>query len=288
MSKKSILGTGLTELLSSVQGLDGNNAKPGAELKQLSIDLLKPGKFQPRMDIKPESLHELAETIKAQGIIQPLVVRPLTEGYYEIIAGERRWRAAQLVGLVKVPVVVRKLKDQEAMAFSLIENIQREDLNVIDTAAGLQRLVSELQLTHEQVAKLIGKSRTLVTNLLRILSLPLEVKRLIENNQLEMGHARALLGLKSIDQMALAKKVVKNSLSVRVTEQLAKRLKAGSATLKDKNKLVFKNELNHLQRQLSDRLAASVELRATKKGKGKIIIHYNNLDELDGILSHIK
>ncbi len=284
MVKKSSLGTGLSELLSDIKTINTNTENSKTALKHLAIDLLKPGRYQPRRAMNKESLAELADSIRAQGIIQPLIVRPLTGGNYEIIAGERRWRAAQLVNLHEVPVVIREIHDKQVIALSLIENIQREDLNAIDTALSLQRLIAEFDMTHENAAVAIGKSRTVVTNLLRLLTLSEEIKNMIQQGLLEMGHARALLTLDLVKQMTAAKIIVTKNLSVRASEALVKQLQKPPTVTQS---LVDPNT-KQLQKRLSDTLAAAVNIQHTKKGKGKIVIKYNSLDELDGILRHIK
>jgi len=285
MAKKSSLGVGLKELLSDVKTpASSSNVKSSSALRTLAVDLLKPGKYQPRQDMAKEALAELADSIRSQGVIQPIVVRPDGCGNYEIIAGERRWRAAQLANLHEVPVVIKEISDKNVIAISLIENIQREDLNAIDTALGIQRLVDEFNMTHEIAAKAIGKSRTAVTNLLRLLSLSKEIKNMVQQNLLEMGHARALLALEVAKQLVAARIIVAKKLSVRASEELIKQLQNPRAT---KQTFVDTNT-KQLQKELSSKLAAAVTINHTKKGKGKIIIKYNNLDELDGILKHIK
>ncbi|MDR1057558.1 MAG: ParB/RepB/Spo0J family partition protein [Coxiellaceae bacterium] len=281
MSKKSSLGIGLGELLSNIKTI---NIESKTALKQSPIDLLKPGKYQPRQDMSKEALTELADSIRTQGIIQPLIVRPISDGNYEIIAGERRWRAAQLANLHEVPVVIREIPDKQAIAISLIENIQREDLNAIDTAIGIERLIKEFSMTHENAASAIGKSRTMVTNLLRLLSLPEEIKIMVQHSLLEMGHARALLTLDLTKQLTAAKIIIAKKLSVRASELLVKQLQKPGITIKKD----LDNNIKHLQKQLADTFAAQVNIHHTKKGRGKIIIKYNNLDELDGILKHIR
>ncbi len=285
MSKKSSLGIGLSELLSSVKTVNEVVTSKSSELRSLAIDLLKPGKYQPRRDIDQDTLNELADSIRTQGIIQPLIVRPVGSGKYEIIAGERRWRAAQLANLHEVPVVIRDMADRQVVAVSLIENIQREDLNVIDTAISLQRLIDEFEMTHENAALAIGKSRTSVTNLLRLLSLPEEIKKMVKENLLEMGHARAILTLNSNQQLFAAKIIIDKKLSVRGCENLVKQLQKPPKTIKSSS---IDPNIKGLQRDLAHKLAAQVTFFHTKKGKGKIVIKYNNLDELDGILKHIK
>jgi len=283
MSKKSSLGVGLSELLSDIKTINTITENNKTALKNLAIDLLKPGRYQPRRNMNKEALDELADSIRAQGIIQPLIVRPLTEGNYEIIAGERRWRAAQLANLHEVPVVIREIQDEQVIALSLIENIQREDLNAIDAAMSLQRLISEFSMTHENAALAIGKTRTVVTNLLRLLSLSEEIKNMVQQGLLEMGHARALLALDLAKQLLAAKIIVAKKLSVRASEALVKQLQLPRIIAKS----AIDPNTKQLQKQLADKLAAAVNIYHTKKGMGKIVIKYNNLDELDGILKHI-
>jgi ParB family chromosome partitioning protein len=255
-------------------------------LKELPVDLIQRGKYQPRKDIDPESLQELADSIKVQGVMQPIVVRPISDRKYEIIAGERRWRATQLAGLDSIPAMVRDVSDEAAIAMALIENIQREDLNPIEEAASLQRLQQEFELTQQEVATAVGKSRSTVANLLRLMSLQEDVRRLVEHGDLEMGHARALLGLEGNDQSQAARSVVGKGLSVRQTEALVR----NTLARKDQpapDKSIDPN-IRHLQDDLSERLGARVQIQHSAKGKGKLVLAYNSLDELDGILSHIK
>ena len=257
-----------------------------ARTNTLPIDVLQPGRYQPRLDIAPEALSELANSISMQGIIQPIIVRPVGDKQYEIIAGERRWRAAQLVGLEDVPVVIKHIDDETASAMALIENVQREDLNPIEEAIAYHRLTDEFALTHQQVADLVGKSRVAISNLLRLLNLNTEVKTFLENGDLEMGHARALLGLVGHTQTEAAREVVAKSLSVRETENLIRRLQKG--TIQKKSKVVVDPDTRHLQQNLSEKLGAKVQIQHSAKGKGKLVISYSSLDELDGILAHIK
>lgn len=261
----------------------------GASLNALPLDLIQRGRFQPRRDFNPESLQELADSIAAQGVVQPIVVRPVDNERYEIIAGERRWRAAQQAGLSEIPVVVRDVPDKTAMAMGLIENIQRDDLNPLEEASALHRLLNEFELTHQQIAQAVGKSRTTVTNLLRLLDLNDDVKRFIEEHRLEMGHARALLGLKDLAQSNAARKVVSQGLSVRETEKLVRRLQ-GEEPAAGKAKDGGREDPNvrSLENNLTDKLGAMVKIQQSAKGKGKLVISYNNLDELEGILGHIK
>lgn len=281
---------GLNELLSSIKETSKakkDQAEGGvAVLRKLSIALLKPGKYQPRQAINQETLAELAESIKAQGVLQPILARPIADGNYEIVAGERRWRAAQLAGLDTVPVIVHDLSNQQVVAVALIENIQREDLNAIDAAVGLQRLIDEFGMTHKDVAEAVGKSRATVTNLLRLLGLADAVKRMLQDGSLEMGHARALISLTPPLQVKVAREIAIKGLSVRATEKLVQNLQqnSGKKTLskpKDPN-------IVHLQTKLQNKLGANVKIEHAEKGKGRLVIYYNSLDELDGILGHIK
>lgn len=285
MSKRRGLNSGLSELLSDLKisnigSLNSNEQK--FLLRNLPVDMLKPGKYQPRRGMSQEALVELAESIRKQGVIQPVIVRAISASNYEIIAGERRWRAAQLANLHEVPVVIRDISDEQAIAISLIENIQREDLNAIDTAMSLQRLIKEFKMTHESAAGVVGKSRATVTNLLRLLELPEEIKNMIERSELEMGHARALLPLSLAKQLAIAKTIVAKGLSARATESLVRQSQQDRQVTK---RSVDANTVK-LQKKLSERLAALVNIQHNKSGKGKIIIEYNSLDELDGILEH--
>ena len=255
-------------------------------LNKLPIEVLQPGRYQPRLEMAPETLSELANSISTQGVIQPLIVRPVGDKKYEIIAGERRWRAAQLAGLDTVPVVVRDINDETASAMALIENVQREDLNPMEEAIAYHRLTDEFALTHQQVADLVGKSRVAISNLLRLLNLNTEVKTFLENGDLEMGHARALLGLVGHTQTEAAREVVAKSLSARETEKLIRCLQKGQQT---KSSLpVVDADTRHLQQTLSEKLGAKVHIQHGAKGKGKLTINYSSLEELDGILAHIK
>lgn len=294
VTKKRGLGRGLDALLGGLrdegdpEAVEAEDA-PRAALLSLPLELIRRGRYQPRKDFDGERLQELADSIAAQGIIQPIVVRAVEEGHYEIIAGERRWRAAQIAGLSEIPVVVKEASEQDAMAIGLIENIQRDDLNPLEEAGALQRLLGEFGLTHQQVAQAVGKSRVTITNLLRLLELTPEVKGLVEAGTLEMGHARALLGLKGIDQMEAAKQVVARGLSVRETERLVRRIQQredGGAPRPPS--LRQDPDVRRLQDDLSERLGARVEIQPSGKGGGRLLISYSSLDELDGILAHIK
>ena len=288
-AKKRGLGRGLDALLGGVQAVapTPQGASPEGDLRHLPVDLVQRGKYQPRVDMHPESLEDLANSIKAQGVVQPIVVKPTGTGSYEIIAGERRWRAAQLAGLQEIPAVVRDVSDQAAMAMALIENIQRENLNPMEEANALQRLIKEFQLTHQEVAEAVGRSRAAVSNLLRLLELNDDVKQLLEQRRLEMGHARALLALKDAAQSAAARTVAEKGLSVRETEALVKRWQQNQPAHKPAA-AGLDPDVRRLQDELSEKLGAAVQFQHTAKGKGKLIINYNSLDELEGILAHIK
>ncbi len=256
-------------------------------LRDIPVDLLQRGKYQPRENFDQELLEELASSIRAQGVIQPIVVRPVEGERYEIVAGERRWRAAQLAGLQEIPAVVREVDDQATMAMALIENLQRENLNPIEEAAALQRLIEEFGLTQQQAADAVGRSRTSVTNLLRLLNLNAEVGLMVERGKIEMGHARALLGLQGKQQVDAAKQVLLLGLSVRETEKLVRKLQQPAST----GKRVVEEldpDIKRLQNDLSEKLGATVSVQQGARGKGKLVIRYNSLDELDGILEHIR
>ncbi len=256
-----------------------------SELRKLPIEFLQPGQYQPRKIMTDEALEELAESIKAQGIIQPIVVRAVGTQKYEIIAGERRWRASQLAKLAEVPVLIKDVPDEAAIAMALIENIQREDLNAIEEATALQRLMSEFGLTHQQTADAVGKSRTTVTNLLRLLQLSDPCKTMLERGDIEMGHARSLLALDKQQQSDIARHVVAKGLTVRETEKLVRKtlnpIKVNNP-VKDEDPHISK-----LEQQISDKFGAPVNIQHSSRGKGKLVFTYNNLDELDGILSHL-
>ena len=284
MVKKPGLGRGLDVLLSSAR--EAATRPDETLLKKLPVEKIKPGAYQPRMYFDPEALQELADSIKAQGMVQPVVVRRLSDGSYELIAGERRWRAAQLAEMHEVPAVVREIPDQAAAAMSLIENIQREDLNALEEANGLRRLIDEFGLTHQQTAEAVGRSRAAVTNLLRLLELTPEVRAMLEAGKLSMGHARALLALSKEDvQIKAAQKVVARHMSVRETERLVKNLLEGEPK---KAPAPPSPDVERLERKLADQLGAKVAIRYNQRGKGRMVIEYNSLDELDGILNHIQ
>jgi len=288
-AKKRGLGRGLDALLGGDDKESAVDAGSAEGLSSLPVDLIQRGRFQPRRSFDPDSLQELADSIAAQGVVQPIVVRPIEGGRYEIIAGERRWRATQQAGLSDIPVVIRDVPDQTAMAMGLIENIQRDDLNPLEEASALYRLLNEFELTHQQIAKAVGKSRTTVTNLVRLLDLNEDVKRLVEERQLEMGHARALLGLKDEAQSEAARKVVAQGLSVRETEKLVRRMQGGlPGAAKAKSDAKVDPNVARLEIDLSEKLGARVNLQQGSGGKGKLVISYNSLDELEGILAHIQ
>ena len=264
---------------------------PGDRLQSLSVDVLQRGEYQPRQDMRKEALEELAESISAQGVIQPIVVRPLKgtdKGRYEIIAGERRWLAAKIAELEEIPVIVRDIPDSAAVAVALIENIQREDLNPLEEAVALKRLIDEFEITHQKAADAVGKSRAAVSNLLRLLDLSVEVRELVRDRELDMGHARALLGLTDkFKQAQVARKVADQGLSVRETEALVRKMLNGDSAPAKKSKRLDP-DTQRLQDDLCVKLGAKVNLQHGNKGKGKLVITYNSLDELDGILGHIK
>jgi ParB family transcriptional regulator, chromosome partitioning protein len=306
IGKKPTLGRGLADLLGQNSARPAPAAGPGApasspaqppgeELAKLPLDLLQRGRYQPRVDMRQESLEELANSIRAQGVIQPIVVRPVgTPGLaesqrYEIIAGERRWRAAQIAGLGEIPAVIRRVPDETAIAVALIENIQRENLNALEEARALDRLIREFQVTHQEAADAIGRSRAAVSNLLRLLELAPEVCDLLEKRELEMGHARALLGLSNKrQQVEVAVLVAKKSISVRETEALVRRMLQPAAARGDGDGTARDANVQRLEQDLADKLGAKVAIQHAPSGKGKLVVSYNSLDELDGILAHIQ
>jgi ParB family chromosome partitioning protein len=287
-TRKRGLGRGLDALLGVHVDQDLSRAAADGALKRLPIDLVQRGRYQPRADVKPETLQELAESIKVRGVMQPILVRPVGDGRrFEIIAGERRWRASQIAGIDEIPALVCEVSDDVAVSMALIENIQREDLNPLEEAGALHRLVTEFGLTHQQVATSIGRSRAAVSNMLRLLELEPSVKQLLETGQLEMGHARALLALGRESQREAAQQVVGRGLSVRETERLCQRLAKGSAARAHSRPQGDVN-VSRLEEELSHKLGAAVQLRHGARGKGVLSIRYNSLEELDGILAHIK
>lgn len=286
--KKRGLGRGLDALLAgnTVTGIEEQAAStPQSELQQLPLDVIQRGKYQPRRDMDPQSLEELAQSIRAQGVMQPIVVRPIAAGRYEIIAGERRWRASQQAGLDKIPALVRVIADEAAIALALIENIQREDLNPIEEAVALQRLQQEFELTQQQVADAVGKSRVAVANLLRLINLPEDVKVMLSHGDLEMGHARALLGLPSERQVEGARHIVARGLSVRQTEALVRQWLA-DAGKKPKQK-IEDPDIKRLEEKISERLGSAVSIKHNQKGRGELVIKYSSLNELQGVLKRI-
>lgn len=303
-AKKKGLGRGLDALLGGAREADeqrsGSEQAParaealtgpmvGEPVRELSLDQIQRGRYQPRRDFDEERMRELADSIAAQGVIQPIVVRPLEAGLYEIVAGERRWRASQQAGLDRIPVVVREVTEQAALAIALIENIQRDDLNPLEEAGALRRLLEEFGLSHLQVAEAVGKSRSTVTNLLRLLELEDSVKVFLDEGRLEMGHARALLGLRGEQQAEAARQVVTHGLSVRDTERLIRRLQAdGDGDAGQRSAPAPDPNIVRLQDDLAERLGARVAIQHGSKGTGRLVIKYNSLDELDGILAHIR
>lgn len=278
MAKLKGLGRGLDALLSG--NADGADAS-GDRLQNLETASLQPGKYQPRSNMDQAALANLAESIKAQGIMQPILVRAIGVDRYEIIAGERRWRAAQLAGLDEVPVIIREVTDDAALAISLIENIQREDLNPLEEAMGIQRLINEFGMTHQTAAEALGSSRSAVTNLLRLLNLAGPVQDMMMQGKIDMGHGRALLALETVQQIQIANRVVLKGLSVRETEKIIQQLN-NPQTRKPRK---IDRDVLALQESVSERLGAQVTIKSGKNGRGNIIIHYSNLDQLDDILS---
>ena len=295
MTPKKRLGRGLDALLSkpvSETASDKGEAD-GDVLRQIPVELLQRGQYQPRVDMRQDTLEDLAKSIKVQGVVQPIVARPIgREGgtqRYEIVAGERRWRAAQLAGLAEIPTVVRDVPDESAIAMALIENIQRENLNPLEEARALDRLIREFDLTHAEAAEAVGRSRAAVSNLLRLQELSDKVKPLLEDRKLEMGHARALLAISNpTQQYDAARQVVKKGMSVRETERLVRRMLDAGSKKPAKKPAAVDGDIRRLEIQISEKLGAKVRVDHSKKGSGKVVINYNSLDELDGILKHIK
>lgn len=295
MSKKrldkgldALLGNSLSDLIADDENIvldTYNEPELAGSLRNLPIDLIDRGTYQPRREFAPEQLEELAESIRQQGVIQPIFVRPTMTGRYELIAGERRWRASQLAGLSEIPAMVKDVDDRNAAALSLIENMQREDLNPIEEALGLQRLADEFGLNHQQIADAVGKSRTGVSNMLRLLGLNADVKQLLQQGELEMGHARALLPLDGKQQVTAARRVIAQGLSVRETEKLVRQLLSPAQSSKEPRASVDPDILR-LQDQLSEQLGAKVQIQHQPNGKGRLSIDYHSLEELDGILEH--
>jgi ParB family chromosome partitioning protein len=290
MAKKKALGRNLNALLGKTRSV-AEKVDPQGEasaLRDLPLDSIQPGRYQPRSAMDPDKLEELAESIRAQGLVQPIVVRPLAKpGTYELIAGERRWRATRMVGKTTIPAIVRDVPDESTLALALIENIQRENLNPLEEAVALKRLIEEFDLTHGQAAESVGRSRVSVSNLLRLLELAPEVRELVDQRKIDMGHARALLGLDRADQLRAASQVVNLELSVRQTEVLVRRLREG---VPDKKKIATRKspDVERLEQELTETLCAPVSLRHQASGKGQMTIRYTTLDELDGILERLR
>ena len=297
-AKRRSLGKGLDALLSggnaatNAATVETSSAGPvktpesagSGDTRSIPVEHIERGRYQPRRDFDPEALQELADSIRAQGLIQPIVLRPLADQRYEIIAGERRWRAAQLAGLSEIASLVRDVDDEAAMAMALIENIQREDLNPVEEAAALQRLQQEFGLTQQEVADAVGKSRSTVANLLRLMALEADVRRLLEHGDIDMGHARCLLALSGNEQVAAARQVVARELSVRQTEALVRRLQAESRNTEPAQ---IDPDIRRLQDELAQKIGAPVQIQHNASGKGRLVLSYASLDELDGILAHI-
>lgn len=283
--KKRGLGRGLDALLADVNQQE--KASLDDSLQHFPLDMLQPGKYQPRIDMSQESLEELADSIRAQGLVQPIVVRPVSEDKYEIVAGERRWRASRIAGLVEVPVIVRDVSDRSAIAMALIENIQRENLNPMEEANALFRLREEFELTHQQAAEAVGKSRTAVTNLLRLRNLNDDVKRLVENCDLEMGHARALLALEGDIQSDVASQIVEKGLSVREAEQLIRRLQTPKKPAQQQSQSDLE-EIHQIEQNINQKLDSTCSIKHNASGKGRLVISYRNVEELKKLIKRIK
>lgn len=275
------LGRGLDALLG------GGASKTNETLRELNVSQLKPGKYQPRSRMDEASLAELAASIKSQGVMQPILVRELPNSSYEIIAGERRWRAAQLAGLKQVPVLVRVVPDNAALAMALIENIQRENLNPLEEAVGIQRLIDEFQMTHQEAAEAVGRSRSAASNLLRLLKLPVEVQGMLMENKLDMGHARALLSLEPAQQILLGNKIAMEGLSVREAEALVQKQAPSPASATAEKHKAVDRDTARLQEEVGEKIGARVEIRAGKKGRGKLIIEYGSNDHLEELLARL-
>ncbi len=284
-TKRPSLGKNFDVLLGQIQTIQAvSQGKVAEDLKRLPIEYLSRGQYQPRKHFSSESLQELANSIRSQGIIQPIVVRSIASNRYEIIAGERRWRAAQLAGLQEVPVIVRSISDEAALAIALIENIQRENLNPIDEAAALYRMQQEFSLTHEKIAEMVGKSRATVTNLIRLLQLDPDVKRWVEEQKISLGHAKVLLALEGKKQLQAAEAILSENLSVREAERLISQLQKQSQT---KRKKTFSPDVKRLEEQLALKLGAKVAIQHNAEGRGKLVISYYSFDELEGILERL-
>lgn len=291
MVKRKGLGRGLDALLGMGEDenlAEGSDTVQRGALKELPVEFMCRGKYQPRRDMHPEALEDLANSIRAQGVMQPIVVRPTGIDSYEIIAGERRWRAAQQAGLDTIPALIRDVTDESAVAMALIENIQREDLNAIEESQALVRLQQEFGLTQQQVAEAVGKSRSTVTNLMRLMTLEQDVQKFLEHGDLEMGHARALLGLEGGAQIETARTIVAKGMTVRQTEALVRRVLQQEQRHENEPAKKIDPDTKRLQDDLSDQVGVPVLIQHNAKGKGKLVLKYNSLDELDGILKHIK
>lgn len=289
--KKKPLGRNLDALLGKTRAAAEKESPQGelTGLKDLPLDAIEPGRYQPRSAMDPDRLQELADSIKEQGLVQPIVVRPLARpGRYELIAGERRWRACRMAGMDTIPALVREIADEATLALALIENIQREDLNPLEEANALRRLIDEFELTHEQAARSVGRSRASVTNLLRLMELAPEVREMVDRKQLDMGHARALLTLERPDQIRAARQVVDQDLSVRQTEALVRRLREGGETPKKQKPAPKSADIQRLEQELTETLCAPVSVRHSASGKGQVTIRYTSLDELDGLLERFR
>ena len=298
MTSKKKLGRGLDALLggnrpnnpttlADLPALAPRREDKDGDLRHIPIELIQRGKYQPRTDMHEEALQNLAASIKAQGVMQPIVLRPISATHYEIIAGERRWRATQIAGLDTIPAIIKPVSDESAIAMALIENIQRENLNPIEEAMALKRLAEEFELTQQEVADAVGRSRASVTNLMRLISLNPDVRLMLEHGDLEMGHARALLSLSALQQSEAAQIVVGKGLSVRQTESLSRTMLSESGKSK-KPAVVSDPDIRKLEESLSEKLGANVQIQHGDKGAGKLTLKYNSLDELEGILAHIK
>jgi len=272
------LGRGLDALL-------GGDEPPRESLRTLELSKIRPGRYQPRTRMDEQSLEELAQSIRSQGILQPLLVRPVERERYELIAGERRWRAAQIAGLTEAPAVVREVPDGSALAMALIENIQREDLNPIEEAAGVQRLIDEFRMTHEQAADAVGRSRSATSNLLRLLKLAKPVQEMLLAGKLEMGHARALLALDAARQIEAATRIAARGLSVREAEAQVQRLARGQGA---RRRARGDRDVARLEEELSGRLGTTVQIRVARKGRGKLIVHYSSLEQLDELIKKLR
>jgi ParB family transcriptional regulator, chromosome partitioning protein len=284
-TKKRGLGRGLDALLADVN--QEEKANLDESLQYFPLDMIQPGKYQPRVDMSQESLEELADSIRAQGLVQPIVVRPVGDDRYEIVAGERRWRASRMAGLVEVPVLIRDVSDRSAIAMALIENIQRENLNPMEEANALFRLREEFELTHQQTAEAVGKSRTVVTNLLRLRNLNDDVKKLVENCDLEMGHARALLALEGALQSEVASQIVEKGLSVREAEQLIRRVQNPKKAAQKQSQSELE-EIQQMEALIKQKLDSAFSIQHKASGKGRLVINYRNVDELKKLIKRIK